>query len=112
MKILLLTFYFPPDLGAGSFRSGELTSFLSDKISAGDSVTVLTTRPNRYKSFTECDPTDSTKFPRNVEICRIFVPEHSGGLWVVAKAFLCFAYGVIKFCNDKNTKLLLQLLQD
>ena len=48
MKILFLSFYFPPDLCAGSFRAQSLIEGLKkqDKITE---IEILTTIPNRYK---------------------------------------------------------------
>ena len=46
MKILFLSYYYPPDLSAGSFRAEALISGLS-KIKNID-IDLLTTFPNRY----------------------------------------------------------------
>ena len=48
MKIVLFTFYYPPDLSAGSFRAVALVEALSKKISLEDELHVVTTHPNRY----------------------------------------------------------------
>ena len=50
VKILLFTFYYPPDLSAGSFRAVALIEALSKKISSEDELHVVTTHPNRYFS--------------------------------------------------------------
>jgi hypothetical protein len=48
MKYLFVTYYFPPDIGAGSFRSiSFLKSFLKI-IGKKDIVHIITTEPNRY----------------------------------------------------------------
>ena len=50
MKILVLSFYFPPDLSAGSYRmSGLVDELLST--SKDIEIDVFTTTPNRYKSY-------------------------------------------------------------
>ncbi len=48
MRILLLSYFFEPDLSAGSFRSSALYKKLKD---LGHEVDVITTLPNRYESF-------------------------------------------------------------
>ena len=48
MKILLLSYYFEPDLSAGSFRSSALYKRLKN---LGHEVEVITTLPNRYNGF-------------------------------------------------------------
>lgn len=54
MKILVLSFFYPPDLGAGSFRTEALVDALQDKLFSDKkdcTIYVLTTIPNRYKSI-------------------------------------------------------------
>lgn len=51
MRILFLSFYYKPDLCAGSFRATALAEALSKKIGKADELHVLTTRPNRYRSY-------------------------------------------------------------
>ena len=49
-KILFLTYYYPPDLSAGSFRSKALISKIADQCK-DYKIQVLTTSPNRYTSY-------------------------------------------------------------
>src|SRR5690606_37143794 len=51
MKLLLLTFYYPPDLSAGSFRAAALAEALLRAGGRDVEVDVLTTRPHRYASY-------------------------------------------------------------
>lgn len=51
MKILFLSFYYEPDLCAGSFRNSPLVKEIAASISDEDEVIVITTQPNRYKSY-------------------------------------------------------------
>ncbi len=51
MKILFLTFYFEPDLCAGSFRNTPLFENYCTSMNENDWIHVITTQPNRYKSF-------------------------------------------------------------
>ena len=50
MKIVFFTFYYPPDLSAGSFRAVALVEAILRKISSADEFHVVTTNPNRYAS--------------------------------------------------------------
>ena len=48
MKIVFFTFYYPPDLSAGSFRSVALSEALEKKIGPNDELHVITTHPKIY----------------------------------------------------------------
>ena len=50
-KILYLSFYFEPDLCAGSFRNSPLANELAKQVNGKALVDVITTVPNRYSSF-------------------------------------------------------------
>ena len=85
MKILFLTFYFDPDLCAGSFRASALIRELQER---AIDVEVLTTAPNRYSSFTIAS--DSYEVRGNVTIRRISIPKHSSGFMDQIFAFSVF----------------------
>jgi hypothetical protein len=53
MKILILSFYYEPDLSAGSFRNTALVDALKIKLNKNDTVDVIATMPNRYKSYSK-----------------------------------------------------------
>jgi len=79
MRVLLLTFYFEPDLCAGSFRNtafvNELKSYLdTDK----DQLDIVTTMPNRYATY-EAEANENEKLDENIEVFRIPLPEHKSG---------------------------------
>ena len=80
MKILFLTFYFEPDLCAGSFRNSPLAIELSKRLGADDELHVVTTMPNRYKSFKE----DAQEYEErgNMKIQRITIPNHKSGFLI------------------------------
>ena len=50
MRIGVLTFYYPPDLSAGSFRAAALIAALRELAPPGTQIDVITTMPNRYHS--------------------------------------------------------------
>ena len=51
MKILVLTFYYKPDLSAGSFRTTAFVDELKKLVDKDTQIEVITTLPNRYHSF-------------------------------------------------------------
>ncbi|MEA3197940.1 MAG: hypothetical protein QOF32_1992 [Gammaproteobacteria bacterium] len=89
MKLLLLSFYFRPDLSAGSFRASTLVDSLLAMLPAGSSIDVITTAPNRYSTFTQEVAAVETVGPLNIR--RIALPAHRSDLWGQSRAFLHFA---------------------
>jgi glycosyltransferase involved in cell wall biosynthesis len=96
MRILVLTFFYPPDLSAGSFRSHAVVKSLCARpeISLSDSgvVEVLTTQPNRYKSFRR--QALAVEDTGRLTVRRFAVPPHAGGLQDQARSFLAYARAV------------------
>jgi len=102
MRILILSFYFPPDLSAGSFRAKALVQALLDADSELE-VDVVTTLPNRYSSFSS-EATADEKLPR-VTIHRVALPAHRSGMRDQARAFLTFMWRAIDFVHAKRYDL-------
>lgn len=94
MRILVLSFYFRPDLSAGSFRTTALVEALRGKMSGGGHIEVLTTLPNRYSSFQVEAPVEETE--AGLHIVRIALPQHRSGLLDQAQAYLAFARTVLR----------------
>ena len=92
MRILILTFYFRPDLSAGSFRATALVDELSRRLKGQGSIDVMTTRPNRYASFRATMQEDET--PDNVRVNRFDLPVHKGGMVDQSRAFASYALAV------------------
>lgn len=85
----MLSFYYYPDLSAGSFRTTALIKALTEKLPQGASVEVVTTLPNRYRTFSsECAELET--YP-GLEIRRIRLPGHYSGMVDQSRAFLHFA---------------------
>ena len=101
MKILFLTFYFEPDLCAGSFRNSSLLQDLHSKIKKTDSIDVISTQPNRYDSY-KVNSKDFEKRFENLTIRRIKLPNHKGGIINQIKLFIIFYSNVLKI--TKNNK--------
>src|SRR5687767_7540397 len=94
LRLLFLTFYYPPDLSAGSFRAAALVSELLQCLPKGSAVEVFTTTPNRYSTH---DVSASTLEEHGLlRIRRISLPAHRSGMADQAMAFLTFALGLRK----------------
>lgn len=89
MRILLLTFYYPPDLSAGAFRGAALVDALKRLAIPDARVDVVTTKPNRYHSFSHEAP--AFEEGEGVTITRIPLPSHKSGMSDQAVAFTSFA---------------------
>jgi glycosyltransferase involved in cell wall biosynthesis len=91
--MLVLSFYYHPDLSAGSFRATALVEALRDRMPAGSHIDVVTTLPNRYRSFA-AEALRSEEQP-GVSIHRIALSRHRSGMLDQSAAFLRFARGVM-----------------
>lgn len=90
MNILILSFYFPPDLSAGSFRMAALLEALKPRLPPGSTITIVTTRPNRYGSFEASAP--ALERLGTTTIHRIELPPHRSGMRDQMYAFASFAW--------------------
>ena len=100
MKILFLTFYFEPDLCAGSFRNSPFAHILSSKLSDDDSLEVVTTMPNRYNSYIV--PAENNEVKGNITISRIQVSSHSSGLKDQVLSFWTFYKKALNLVGNKS----------
>ncbi|WP_345960793.1 glycosyltransferase family 4 protein [Pseudomonas sp. NY8896] len=102
-RILLLSFYYPPDLSAGSFRAEALVNALRAELGEHIDIDVITTHPNRYHSYTanavslECSPL--------LRIRRIEIPAHRSGIRDQARAFVSFALNTLKATRNQQYDL-------
>ena len=84
-RILYLTFYFEPDLCAGSFRNSPLARELARQVNGTAIVDVITTVPNRYSSFSV--EAQQEEHDGNLRIHRILLPSHKSRFIDQIKAF-------------------------
>tara|TARA_R110002033_G_scaffold135_1_gene1483 strand:- start:16798 stop:17961 length:1164 start_codon:yes stop_codon:yes gene_type:complete len=101
MRILILSFYFSPDLSAGSFRTTAFVEELKKNIDSNDKIEIITTKPNRYGSFSE-DAKEFEKLAENIEINRIDLGSHKSGFVDQSKLFLKFAWQVINLVKKRQ----------
>jgi glycosyltransferase involved in cell wall biosynthesis len=103
MRILVLSFYYRPDLCAGSFRTTPLVGALRDRAPAGTQIDVVTTLPNRYSTFTQ-EAAEIESLP-GLEIRRIKLPSHRSDMSNQARAFLHFARRALAITRPRKYDL-------
>lgn len=102
-KILYLSFYFKPDLCAGSFRNTPLAYELAKQVEGLAEVEVYTTMPNRYSTFKQ--KADEKEVYQNLVINRIVIPSHKNGLLDQINSFKTFYSQVRKRTKNKKYDL-------
>lgn len=97
MKLLILSFYYAPDLCAGSFRCTALVEELRKR---DIEIEVITTLPNRYAGFSA----EAPEFEQdgNVTIHRIALPAHESGMADQARAFGAFYRGAQRLVKGRS----------
>jgi glycosyltransferase involved in cell wall biosynthesis len=94
MRILVLSFYFAPDLSAGSFRTMAFVRALLQSAAPDLQIDVVTTLPNRYQSFSSEAP--EREHQPGLTIRRIALPSHRSDVVGQARAFGVFARGALR----------------
>lgn len=103
-RIVYLTFYFNPDLCAGSFRNSPLAIELSHQANLENAfIDLYTTSPNRYDTF----KTEALKYEEigNLRIHRISLPSHNSGMIDQIMSFSKYFWAVLKMNKGKKTDL-------
>ena len=103
-RIVYLTFYFKPDLCAGSFRNSPLALELSYQAKLKNTIIDLyTTSPNRYSTF----KTEALEYEEldNLRIHRIKLPTHKSGMIDQVLSFSKFYWEVRKMNSSKKADL-------
>jgi glycosyltransferase involved in cell wall biosynthesis len=101
VRILIVTFYYPPDLSAGSFRVDAIVKALQSHPDL--KIDVVSTRPNRYGSFFAEAPRRETN--DRLEISRIPVRKHKSGMFDQPVTFLKFALGALREVRGRKYDL-------
>jgi|SRR5579884_306073 len=103
LRILVLSFYYHHDLSAGSIRTTALIKALTEKLPKGAYLGLVTTLPNRYRSFSsECSEIETHP---GLEIRRIRLPGHSSGMIAQSRAFFYFAKEVKRYVASRQYNL-------
>lgn len=100
VKILLLTFYYPPDLSAGSFRAKSLVEALLRQAGNDVKIDVISTSPNRYATYKRLAEFHE-QWP-NLTITRLPLPLHRSRFMDQSRGFLNFARQVIAETRGKH----------
>ncbi len=104
-RIVYLTFYFQPDLCAGSFRNSPLAIELAKLAKERDIlVEVYTTMPNRYSTF-ESSASELEEL-ENLFIHRIVLPPHKSGMMDQVFSFRRFYSEVLRLNKNKKADLI------
>jgi len=103
MRILFLTFYYEPDLCAGSFRNTPLSQELSKQLNDDDQIHIVTTFPNRYNSYN----TSAVAYEEqgNIKIQRIEIPVHKSGFMDQILSFKKFFFETLKLTRNEDYNL-------
>lgn len=100
-SILILSFYYTPDLCAGSFRTAALIDVLQPLAKTKNShIDLITTMPNRYHQFKM--ETQEFEEKDNLTIYRIPLPSHQSGFIDQAKAFSRYFFQAKKIAKNKK----------
>ena len=103
-RIVYLTFYYEPDLCAGSFRNTPLAIELAKQAREKDIIVdVYTTLPNRYSSFEQ----SALEFEElgKLRIHRISLPPHKSGMLDQVFSFKKYYSEVMKLNKNKRADL-------
>ena len=97
MRILVLSFYYQPDLCAGSFRTSALVEQLNE---LNVDVEVVTTMPNRYATF----KSEAREFEaqENLKVYRLLLPEHNSGMLDQIRSFYSFYNQAMKLTSARK----------
>jgi glycosyltransferase involved in cell wall biosynthesis len=103
LKVLLLSFYFQPDLCAGSFRNTAFVESLQKTLPINSQIHVVTTLPNRYSGFNVGALENESSAGLTVK--RVKLPAHASGIVDQSRAFLAYAKQVRAFIRGKEYDL-------
>lgn len=102
-RILFLTFYFPPDLSAGSFRAGPLLDALIANATVDVEIDVVSTAPHRYSGFAAKAAAEEHIGRHTIR--RIQLPEHKSGVLDQARAFCHYWFRVVDVTRGRHYDL-------
>lgn len=103
MRILILSFYYQPDLSAGSFRNTALVDQLIKHSPPGSHIDVIATLPNRYAQYSV--QALRRENGTNFTIHRIDIPSHKNGMVDQSKAFLKYACDALSIAKKHDYDL-------
>lgn len=107
MRILFLSFYYPPDLSAGSFRASSLIKALLERLPDTSHIELVTTLPNRYHSFSQAAKDGVAAHERHPRLTlhRVALPEHQSGMRDQSHAFYAYAKEAVRISRGQTFDL-------
>jgi glycosyltransferase involved in cell wall biosynthesis len=100
-RILFLSFYFEPDLCAGSFRNSPLAYELARQAQSIDvEIDVISTLPNRYSTYSAQAPEFEQR--DNLTINRICIPSHQSGIKDQINSYRTYFSAANKLVKSKH----------
>lgn len=105
VRLLLLGFYYPPDISAGAFRAQALVQALENRLPEGSELHVLTTMPNRFARESQRTAEEERLAGGKVTITRLPVPKGGSGMAGQAWAFLHYAFRVARHARGQQYDL-------
>jgi glycosyltransferase involved in cell wall biosynthesis len=103
LRLLVLSFYYYPDLSAGSFRTTALVHALRERAPPGTHIDLVTTLPNRYGTF--APEAAQSESGAGFEIWRIPLPPHRSDMAGQSRAFAAYAAGARKAVAGRSYDL-------
>ncbi len=100
----MLSFYYEPDLCAGSFRNTPIVRKLAKMLDPKGQVDVITTLPNRYNSYSPEAP--EYESIENIRIRRVILPIHKSGMADQSRAFMSYAKAVWQHTRGESYDLI------
>jgi len=100
MRVLVLSFYYQPDLSAGSFRAKSIVDELVNILPENSHIDVITTMPNRYSTFE--DNAKEFEVSGIVSITRVKLSSHKGGMLDQSKAYLRYYNATRAYVKEKQ----------
>lgn len=99
--IFLISYYFPPEISAGSYRSYDFAkSIIKNAITCEKKLIVITAKEHRYNQ--EISYSSKEEFAENFKLLRIYVPFRGGGSLKGVANFICFSFlAIIKTIGKK-----------
>ncbi len=107
MRLLLLGFYYPPDISAGAFRTQALVGALANRLPEGAELHVITTMPSRYVTDGTQPLEEETLFSGSVRVTRLPVLGGGHGFASQARAFVSYATQVRRLTKGEPYDLVI-----
>lgn len=89
MNYVFITYYYPPDYGAGSFRAAAFVKTFSKKIRSTDNLHVITSIPNRYNYNSKLKKYSKIK---NIHFHRVEINNHKENVFKKTIAGLIYFF--------------------